>query len=422
MSDEALNQDLDDPIFDAIVKFTRAYHPQLEENFDARGRHLFPHHGDRAGIILIIKGSDGYVTFYLPTPPPGEGIEKGFRAYDHSSHDLNTICQSLHVNRLKIAPPMLGSAWDAFVQPENTDPIPGFSPALIHDDIRTAAGKGLVRNLPGMTLGVPIYVEKGVRSHLLPERSKIWSPVFDIEDVGFRRLYQWTHADFWWLPEKLDLSSARVAQTAAFDIMALQAVTVGQPPLTVDDANQDVAKLAADKLDEQCDELVALLEADGGNEEAIHQFLYRPENHLFLDTDHIEVKSKVPFGDYISDFVIRRSDQTYKLIEIETAAKRIFTASKSEPTADFNHARQQVLDWQDYVREHVAHVRDVQRLQGIHEPAGMVLMGRSADIDSDKARKRWRAMRASDHLELQTYDDVIVKMRNLAERLRTLLR
>lgn len=422
MSDNTLEQDLDEPIFDAIVKFTRAYHPQLEDNFDTKGRHLFPHHGDRTGVIQIIKGSDGYVTFYLPSMPPGEGVADGFYAYDHSSHDLNTICQSLHVHRLKIAPPMLGSAWDAFVQPEDTDPIPGFSAALIHDDIRSAASKGFVRNLPGMTMGLPIYVEKGVRSHLLPERSKIWSPVFDIEDVGSRRLYQWTHADFWWLPEKLDLSSARAAETAAFDIMALQAVSAGQPPLTVDDASQDADKLAADRLDEQCDALVALLEAEGSNEEAIHQFLYRPENHFFLDTDHVEVRSKVPFGDYISDFVVRRSDQTYKLIEIEPATKRIFTTSRSEPTAHFNHARQQVLDWQDYVREHVAHVRDVQHLPGIHEPPGMVLMGRSSDIDSEKAEKRWKAMAASDPLELRTYDDVITKMRNLAERLRTMLR
>ena len=51
----------------------------------------------------------------------------------------------------------------------------------------------------------------------------------------------------------------------------------------------------------------------------------------------------------------------------------------------------------------------------------MVLMGRSAHIDSAVAQRRWRAMKTEIPLELATYDDAIERVRNLAGKLRHVL-
>jgi hypothetical protein len=43
-----------------------------------------------------------------------------------------------------------------------------------------------------------------------------------------------------------------------------------------------------------------------------------------LDAHAVEIKSKVPFGAKVSDFIIRRSNMTYTLVEIERATLRVF--------------------------------------------------------------------------------------------------
>ena len=421
MSETPRPQTTGNPTFDAIVAFTRSYHQALESELDQHGRERFPHHGERTAVVQIIKACDGFVTFYLPPPPPDRQVQEGYYVFDYSEYDLNAICQSRHVQRLKVASPRLGQPWNAFEIPPDTDYIPEFRGPLIHDDIRHAATEGKISSLQGMTISPVVHISGGIRERVVPQRVKIWSPVFDFAGVGTRRLYFWPHADFWWLPEQLDLDPDRAADVAHYDVVALQAVMAMEAAISPQVAQQDLAEFASHRLEELCDEFVALMENQGEDEEAIHQFLRRAENHLFLDSDYKDVHSKVQFGDYVSDFVVRRSDDSYKLVEIEPATIRIFTVSRSEPSARFNHACQQVRDWQDYIREHVHHVREVQRLPGIYEPKGMVLMGRSAHIDSGVAQRRWRAMKTESPFELATYDEAIERVRNLSTKLRHLL-
>jgi len=52
-----------------------------------------------------------------------------------------------------------------------------------------------------------------------------------------------------------------------------------------------------------------------------------------------------------------------------------------------------VSDWQRHVREHVHEVRDVQKLPGIYEPSGRVIMGRSGHISGAEAKRRWDALK-----------------------------
>ena len=411
-----------DAIFDAIIAFTQSYIAAVGKEVENNGRRTFSHHGERIGWVHISKARDGYVTFYMPPPKDSEHKE-GFYVYDDSKYDLNSICQSLHLHRLKVAPPMLGQGRDAFNPiPPDTEPLPGLSGPFFHDDIRRAAVEGKISTLQGMTISPLINMRDGVRERVLPHRLKIWSPVFEFPGVGPRRLYYWTHADFWWLPEHLNLDPERATEVAHYDFVALHTVLAANSMLTPQIAQNGMPDIASRKLEEICNEFSLLLEEDGDNEEIIHQFLHKAESHILLDSDYKEVLSKVQLGKYVSDFVVRRADDSYKLVEIESAMKRIFTKSKSEPSKEFNHACQQVRDWQHYIREHVHHVRDVQKLTRIYEPKGMIMMGRSADIDSNEARQRWRAMKAENKFKLNTYDDAIERVQNLATKLRNLMK
>ena len=273
-----------------------------------------------------------------------------------------------------------------------------------------------------MTISPIVHIEAGIRRHVVPSRVKVWAPVFPIPGGGIRRLYLWTHADFWWLPESLDLGPDQAIRAAEADAMVLQTLVASVPLLTEDLTQQDATGHVADLLEAYCTEFLHLLDTAGGDEETLHQWLNDPSHRLFLDPGAQQVGSKLPFGDRVSDFVVRRADQTYKLVEIEQAAKKVFRPSDSEPSAHFNHACQQVRDWKRYIRDNVHTVRTELGLRGIDVPHGMVVMGRSAHIVDETARTRWRDLKTSSGLELHTYDEICDSVSAVAQSLRLLLR
>jgi hypothetical protein len=405
-----------------VVGFTRAYHPALEAQFEAHGRSSFQFHGERADIIVIIQASDGFATFYLP-PSPSGSVNPGYYLYDHRSYDLNTICQSLSVHRLKVSSPRICRPWNEFEpMPPDTELVPDFHGPWIHDDVRNAVAQGKLTSVPGMTISPVVHVRDGIRESVVPSRVVIWAPTFDFAGLGVRRLYLWTHADFWWLPEKLNLDATHAVEAAAADVLALRTVLAHVASFGVDQARQNTTVHAADLLESMCDELVALIAANGDDEEGLHQWLYQREHQVFLDPHLVEVKSKIPFGAQVSDFVVRRADGTYVLIEIEAATTAIFRQDNSEPTAPFNHACQQVRDWQRYIRDNVATVRNELGLTSIYEPDGKVIIGRTAAIAGKDAERRWLDMKSRAEPAVATYDDLCVDVRALAGSLRQLLR
>ena len=78
MSDTASPKITANLTFDAIVAFTRSYHQALESELDRLGRKRFPHHGERTAVVHISKARDGFVTLYLPRPPPDVRVQDGY--------------------------------------------------------------------------------------------------------------------------------------------------------------------------------------------------------------------------------------------------------------------------------------------------------------------------------------------------------
>lgn len=170
-------------------------------------------------------------------------------------------------------------------------------------------------------------------------------------------------------------------------------------------------------LDQLCNEFDALLSASGHNENEIHQWLKDERHYVFLHPDTDALWSKLPFGDKESDFVIRHADRTYRLIEIEPATTAMFRRN-SEPTAYFNHACQQVRDWQRYIRDNVRTVREELGLEGIDLPRGVVIIGRDEQIIGKEIERKWYDMKSRADPEVYTYDELIRRVRGLGRLLR----
>lgn len=379
-------------------------------------------HGDKVEIVSVFQAKDGFVTFYLPVPPD-RSIKRGLYFFDaYAEHTLDEICQSLTLHRLKIYQPEIGCPIEPVPSiPKDTQLLQGLAP-WIHDDLRCAVIEGKLDSLPGMMISPSIKVEQGIYTGILPGRKKVWSPVFDFKDIGVRRLFLWTHADFWWLPESLDLSPETAAGIATKDIVALKTILAHEPLLSPRTAERNASSQAADLLESDCQELLSILNRADHSEEELHQWLNTPHHHIFLDPHSARVWSKFSLGDYVADFVIQRSDSTYLLIEIEPGNTSIFTKAKSEPTATFNHACQQVRDWQRYVRDNVLTVRTELGLSDIYEPRGMVVIGRSGEIATGAASVRWRDIKNNYSIDVYTYDELCERIRSLATSLRAIVR
>ncbi|MHB1034068.1 MAG: Shedu anti-phage system protein SduA domain-containing protein [Pirellulales bacterium] len=411
--------------FDRLGTFVATYNAALCKLLAFKGKACLPFHGEPTPAVRVLAASDGFIVEYHPAC---ESVHEPAIGYDLSTYDLNTLCQFLSGRLLRVQYPAFGKPYEPpTLVPDipQGDIIPGQFGIMIDPEVRhslkvNAYGGSPSPPFPAIQVAPLVKYEQGVAQHVVPGRFKIWSPVVDVTTLGRRRLYHWTHADIWWYPDRLNLDPALAPQLAERDILALEVVVGAVEVLSPEEAREDVPRHASEILERTCREFAALLDASGNDEETLHQWLNDPDHRLFLDLDHSKVWSKVPFGKNVSDFVIRCTDGRYKLIEIEPAACRIFQKTGHEPSAQFNHACRQVRDWKQHVREHVHEVRDVHGLEGIYEPLGVVIMGRTRDIDSDESRRRWQDMKNDFDIELFTYDEICERVRHLAVTLRSL--
>ena len=378
-------------------------------------------HSEPTDLIAVFMCSDGVATFYL-RPPPDVGIQPGLQLFDYRSQTLNRVCQSLHLNRFQVVVPPLGAPWNApFPMVADEEKIPELSLPWFDDAVRQAAAQREITSLPGMSITPVMHVEDGILVSLTPGRMKLWSPLIELPKVGLKRLFLWSHADIWWQPESLTLDTEAAHDCAIQDAVAIETLLGFNPRLDPSVAQRDAAVTASDLLDQYCAELLTLLDDVNTTEETLHQWLASDRHRVFLDPHATRVWSKLSFGATVSDFVVRRSDGSYVLIEIERASVRILQAGNQEPTASFNHACQQVRDWRRYVRDNTQTVRHELGLIDIYEPMGRVIIGRDEHIVTPQGKLRWRDLQQSGDLSLATYDDLVGQVRALATSLRTAL-
>lgn len=160
-----------------------------------------------------------------------------------------------------------------------------------------------------------------------------------------------------------------------------------------------------------------LLARGPAREEEMHKFLVK--HPVLLDAFVMELRSKHELGDdFITDFVIRRSNDEYVLVEIENSTDRLF---KREGTfsVNLNTAIAQVRDFQAWVSENIAYART--KLPGIMHPDGLVVIGRRNELTSEmQKRLAEENFSRRGHIRIITFDDLLsqarVVYRNMLER------
>jgi hypothetical protein len=408
-----------------LLDFTREYVAELNVGFETAGADLAPYAAPPEKT-LVLRASDGFLTFYVPALKPederprSELFKPGCHIYDYSRWDLDTICRAVTYQKVCVVNHPIGERYQPIETRLVRDRSP-FPPEINFHTFSLEFQEFVTREtglIELITVGAAprLNVKLGVVTGIVPYRFKIWAPQLGFGPTPNALYYNWSHMDLWWMPGAWLSSGISPAKLAAEDLLGLRILSL--TPRKTQFVSQSATDSAAARLQEACDEFRRLLNTAGGSEETLHQWLNRPENHLFLDANYRSIRSKLPFGRHVSDFVIERADQTYRLCEIEPATTEIFTKA-GEPSARLSHACQQVRDWQRYVRDNVHTVRSELGLTDIYEPSGLVVLGRSAMIGTPEKKRRWLDMKAhgQNHVAVMTYDELCEGVMRLAESL-----
>jgi hypothetical protein len=160
------------------------------------------------------------------------------------------------------------------------------------------------------------------------------------------------------------------------------------------------------------DELVSVMHPESDYQRFLEQ------NPVFIDPLAAQVIPQHRLGtEFVTDFVIRRHDSRYVVVEIEKPSDRIFTGS-NDFTAPFTHAVGQVLDFQGWVADNVAYAQ--KRLPAIVDPYGVVIMGRRSDLSTEQELKLRRWNINSKGIEIILYDDLSSRAKTLHRSLRSI--
>jgi hypothetical protein len=134
-------------------------------------------------------------------------------------------------------------------------------------------------------------------------------------------------------------------------------------------------------------------------------------NPVLIDPLAAEVTDRQRLGlELTTDFVVRRLDNEYLLVEIEKPRDSIFT-SKNDFTAEFTHGFGQVIGFQAWVDEHVEYARHL--MTGISCPRGLLIIGRRKNLTTDQSAKLRHYCLNSQSVSVLTYDDLIERARTL---------
>lgn len=140
------------------------------------------------------------------------------------------------------------------------------------------------------------------------------------------------------------------------------------------------------------------------------------DNPVLLDPIAAEVLPTAPLGlEFRTDFVLRRHDGRYVVVEIEKPQDPLLTA-RHDIAAPLTHAWGQVLDFQHWIAENSSYAQ--KSFPDVAAPAGLVIMGRRDRLDA-RARAKLSAWETnSRHIELTTYDDLLGRGRALLSSVR----
>jgi hypothetical protein len=139
------------------------------------------------------------------------------------------------------------------------------------------------------------------------------------------------------------------------------------------------------------------------------------EHPVFLDPLASEVIPKHRLGsEFITDFVIRRLDNKYVVVELEKPQDAVFTAG-DDFSAKLTHALGQVLDFQQWIDFHGEYARSL--LPEISSPRGVVIIGTAADFTERQRQKLHRFNMNLSTVQVLTFDEIACNARRLHQNI-----
>lgn len=136
--------------------------------------------------------------------------------------------------------------------------------------------------------------------------------------------------------------------------------------------------------------------------------IYLKNNPSLLDPLAKEIIPKQKLGnEFVTDFVVRKLDDKYILVEIEKPTTPIFTRT-NDFTSQFTHAMGQVIDFQEWVESNMAYADKL--MPGISSPSGLLILGLSSGLNDFQRKKLKRFnINNSGRIEVITFDDLLAQ-------------
>ena len=139
------------------------------------------------------------------------------------------------------------------------------------------------------------------------------------------------------------------------------------------------------------------------DDEAIFQRFFA-KHPLLLDPRAFQVWAKPDFhGRLEPDFVIRRYDNSYVIVEIETPAKLLVT-QRGHLSANTTHAINQVLEYQEYLRTHLAEAIKV--FPQFTSSTGLVVIGHESSLNAKQNRTLRMENQGRPHMRIVGFDSL----------------
>lgn len=148
------------------------------------------------------------------------------------------------------------------------------------------------------------------------------------------------------------------------------------------------------------------------HEEEIQSYL--TANPALIDLRAVRIIPKMRLGDdFVTDYVVELPGMEYVFVEIEAAHRTLYTG-KNDPSAEMNHAVKQVEDWVEWAYDNRPYLAS--KLPGLHEPHGLVVMGRRRTLN-EAAEKSLRRRNQMSAIKVRTFDDLIETARATASNI-----
>ncbi|WP_336233063.1 Shedu anti-phage system protein SduA domain-containing protein [Thalassospira sp. CH_XMU1458] len=156
-------------------------------------------------------------------------------------------------------------------------------------------------------------------------------------------------------------------------------------------------------------EYEGLLREERDNEPAFHSFF---ENHpTFLDPLAIEVWSKPDFHGFLEpDFVVRRGDDSYLVIEIEKPSKMLITQS-GQISAAATQAEKQVLDYKRFITQRLQEMNN--HFPNIDEPDCLVVIGMESSLSASQKESLRLVNLSNVKLKIVGFDHLMQRAKTL---------